>query len=104
MKKIFISGKITGEPVYECAEKFRYAWLMILEGWNGFCHVDSAVNPLELEGIHFGISHEEAMKICFDALKECTHIYMLEDWEESKGAKMEHEFAKQNGLTIIYEK
>lgn len=102
-KKIFISGKITGESVYECTEKFHYAWLMILEEWNGFCHVDNAVNPLELEGIHFGISHVEAMKICFEALKECTHIYMLKDWKQSKGAKMEHDFAKQNGLTIIYE-
>ena len=103
MKKIFISGKITGEPIVECVEKFHDAWLMVLDEWNGFYHSDSAVNPLELEGIHFGISHVEAMKICFEALKECTHIYMLKDWKQSKGAKMEHDFAKQNGLTIIYE-
>lgn len=103
-KVIFISGKITGERIYECCEKFHDAWLMILDEWHGVYYEANVINPLDLKGIHFDVSHEEAMKICFEALKDCTHIYMLRDWKESKGAMMEHDFAIENNIKIIYEK
>jgi|SRR5690625_3370070 len=105
MKKVFISGKITGEPINECYRKFVLASMEVHKKLEDYSILwDNIINPIGLDGIHFGISHKEAMKICFAELKTCTHIYMLKDWKESKGATMEHEFAKQNGLTIIYEK
>lgn len=100
--KVFISGKITGEPIYDCSYKFSDAWVNIhilsKEG-----QIIEIVNPLFIKGIHFGISHEEAMEICLEALKDCTHIYMLKDWKESKGAKIEHQFALDNNIKIIYQ-
>ena len=99
--KIFISGKITGERIRECVHKFEDAEYELVMRHGFF--INNVVSPLELPGIHFGIPHAEAMKICMEALKECTHIYMLKDWKESKGATMEHEWAKENGLEIIYE-
>jgi len=30
-------------------------------------------------------------------------FYMLKDWKDSPGARIEHEWAKNNGLEIIYE-
>lgn len=33
----------------------------------------------------------------------CDAIYMLPDWERSKGAKMEHEAAVRMGLEVFYE-
>lgn len=36
-------------------------------------------------------------------ITRCTHIYMLEGWEYSKGAKAEHALAEWLGLTIIYQ-
>ncbi|NMA07252.1 MAG: DUF4406 domain-containing protein [Ruminococcaceae bacterium] len=102
MKKVFISGKITGEPIDDCLYKFNDACSYIL-GF-GLCgHLTEIVNPLFLEGIYFGISHQEAMKICLEALKDCSHIFMLKDWKESKGAMMEHQFAMDNGIKIIYQ-
>lgn len=101
-KKIFISGKITGERIWGCYMKF-------LTAKNKIAYIDmttafeNIIIPLSIEGIHFGISHEDAMRICFDALKDCTHIYMLKDWKDSEGAKMEYEFAKESGIEIIYE-
>ena len=38
------------------------------------------------------------------ALATMDAIYMLEDWTKSHGARTEHEFAKANGLEILYEK
>ena len=34
---------------------------------------------------------------------ECTAIYMMSDWEQSKGAKTEWALAKALGLEIYYE-
>lgn len=98
-KKIYIAGKITGEPVYECIGKFDNAYQYIF--WDLF--YSDIINPLELPGIHFGIKHEDAMKICLEALKDCTHIYMISDWKNSKGAREEHQFALDNGIEIIYQ-
>jgi hypothetical protein len=34
---------------------------------------------------------------------QCTAIYMMSNWERSKGAKAEHALAKALGLSIFYE-
>lgn len=103
MKKVFISGKITGENIRECMDKFfdvrSSFWLDNID----YLDEESIIIPQLLDGIYFGISHKEAMEICLKELKTCTHIYMLKDWKESKGAKIEHEFAKENGIKIIYQ-
>lgn len=102
--KIFISGKITGESIYECLHKFS----MVESDWyfeSVLNEIKDAIfiNPLFIDGIHFGISHDEAMKLCFKELESCDAIYMLKDWKESTGAKMEHERAKELGIKIYYE-
>lgn len=95
--KVFISGKITGEPIIPCVFKFTQA--MRDEKIRDF---ETIIHPFHLD-VYFGISHKEAMEICLEALKDCTHIYMLKDWKESKGAKIEHQFALENGIKIIYQ-
>lgn len=102
--KIFISGKITGERIGACRWKFHKARKQI-RNMSLFTAATKAktVEPLDLPGIVFGISHEEAMEICMKELQTCTHIYMLRDWKESKGAMMEHEKAKELGIEIIYQ-
>lgn len=100
--KVFISGKITGEPIDECYYKFAEACGHIM-GLEKEDQIIEIVNPLWLKGIHFGISHKEAMEICLEALKDCSHIYMLKDWKESKDAMIEHQFAMDNGIKIIYQ-
>ena len=99
MKKVFISGKITGENIVNCMFKFKQAMLD-----KEIMDFELIINPLLHLDMYFGISHEEAMERCFNDLKTCTHIYMLTDWKESKGAKMENKFAKDNGIKIIYQK
>src|SRR5690625_5996708 len=72
IKSIYIAGKITGEPIVECIRKFNNAEIEIYLQFrepHPYVYI-----PLRLPGIHFGISHAEAMKICLEALKECTHI------------------------------
>ena len=45
---------------------------------------------------------EDFMQKDLQALKTCTHIALLEGWEESKGAKMEKAEAEKLGLEIMY--
>lgn len=104
MVKIFISGKITGEPISECRWKF-YRARSEVRRMEIFTSTEKAttVDPLDLPGIVFGISHQEAMEICMKELESCTHIFMLRDWKESNGATMEHQKAKELGIKIIYQ-
>ena len=106
-RKIYIAGKITGEPIVKCIEKFEFA-----ERRMQFYHSykkgsvikpSETANPLKLKGIYFGIPHKEAMEICLEALKKCTHAYFLKDWKDSKGAIIEHQFCLENNIEIIYE-
>ena len=97
-KVIFKRKRNHEKSIYYCTEKFDTAkWDLIREGFK------SIVNPLSIRGIHFGITHEKAMELCLAELKTCTHIYLLSDWKDSKGAQMEYKFAKENGLTIMEE-
>lgn len=91
--KVFISGKITGDPNYK--EKFKKA-----EDWlkdHNFNVLNPAVIPETLP-----IS--DCMNICINMLSAADWVYMLSDWEESRGARIEHEYAKYVGKHIAYER
>lgn len=97
--KVFISGKITGEEISACMRKFEIAE-KVLDSFNVF---DEIINPLKIDGVHFGITHDDAMEMCLDELQDCTHIYMLKDWQTSVGAKKEYKFAGENNIMILHE-
>lgn len=90
--KIFISGKITGDPNYKI--KFNQAASLL----NSQEYI--VLNPALLP---FGMTNEEYMKIGFSMLECCDFVYMLKDWKDSVGAKLEHQYAKYCDKSIIYE-
>lgn len=104
-KVIYIAGKVTGEHPVDVMWKFRHNYSMLRKEKDakGQPTYDRVVSPVALKDIYFGIPHEEAMKICLKALSECTHAFFLEDWKDSKGAQMEHQYCLDNGIEIIYE-
>jgi len=80
--KVYIAGKVSGEPVAECTMKFGTAQKEIEAlGYE-------AVNPLEVVG-SFDVSWEVAMRICIKALMDCDAILLLPDVAHSKGANLE---------------
>lgn len=90
--KIFISGKITNDPKYK--EKFATAEKKLTE--QGHVVLNPAVLPK-------GMSNTEYMKIGF-AMFDCADaLYMLDGWQDSEGAKIEHTYAQYLGKDIIYE-
>lgn len=94
--KVYISGKITGLP-YEVVEKKFYAAEMALKKLN-----HNPINPLK-NGLGQSESWEKHMLRDIDLLINCDAILMLDDWEDSKGARMERRIAEKCGITILTE-
>lgn len=87
--KIYIAGPITGVPNFE--KPFNEMQkLLEAEG-----HV--VLNPTILPK---GLEWEEYMPICFAMISPCDAIHMLDGWKNSKGARLEHEYAIQEGKKI----
>jgi hypothetical protein len=95
-KTIYISGAITGQHPDLVKKVFSEAeYMLILLGYK-------VVNPLTLNHQH-DQSWEEYMAVDIKALFKCDAIYMLSNWHNSRGAKIERAVAKAMGIEIIYE-
>lgn len=97
MAKVYISGKITGLDYQDAFNNFEKAEQEI-KGLGGI-----SVNPMKL------IHKENAdwfdyMENDLAALLRCEGIYMLKDWGNSKGARLERAVALELGLSIVYQK
>lgn len=103
--KIYISGKITGLKLEDVKYKFKWhAGFLELKG-------HEPVNPLDIDIILEKDPKEYSPKELWDIqmafdIKElfgCEAIYMLKDWGQSKGARIEYAIAKEIGLKIYFE-
>lgn len=98
--RIYLSGKITGLDKEVYSRQFERAETFYKT--SGF----DVINPVKIgEEIlkqNPSATWNDFMKEDIQALKTCTHIALLEGWEESKGAKVEKAEAKKLGLEIMY--
>lgn len=92
-KKVFLSGAISNRLD-------TYHWyfnaaadVLRKKGWDVYSPTCIAVDT----------SWQDAMKQTIRALTECDIVYVLREYEESVGVKVELDLAKRLGLTIIYE-
>ena len=94
--KIYISGPITGVDGY--MERFNRAE----EALKAEGH--TVVNPAKVNSaLPEGTTHEEYMITSIAMLEMCDCIFMLEGWKESKGCKIEFEYACKHRITIAFE-
>lgn len=98
---IYIAGKISGLDPKDVQIKFDEAAKKFEQ--IGF----DVIIPVQI--VHqyadgFNTDWDTAMELCMEKLTEATHIYMLQDWQDSNGAIIEHEKAKELNLSIIYQK
>ena len=95
--KVYISGKITGTTDY--LERFAQAETRLrVQGFE-------VVNPAkELDKLpKDSTTWRQYMGEAFKLLMECDAIYMLDGWQESKGARLELFVADRTGMTFIYD-
>ena len=94
--RVYISGAITNTPGYE--ENFERAKNNLLKiGYE-------VINPAKVENIStHKMEYEEYMKIDILLLGLCDAIYMLEGWQDSKGANREYGYALGSGMKVLFE-
>lgn len=100
--RVYISGKMSGMDAMQSKARFRLAENELAVHYN--VPMDMIFNPWVLDYIMPGADYEEYMKVDLAILETCSVIYMLSNWQDSPGARREHERAKELGLDIWYEK
>lgn len=94
--KVYISGQISGLEYEEARARF-YKAEDFLKGLG----VDT-VNPMDN-----GLPEESTwiQHLCKDLelLHDCSHIYMIDGWQLSRGACIEYDFAIRTGKTVLFE-
>ena len=96
--RIYISGQITGLEIEKAKAYFKQSEEIIRNAG----HIP--VNPMEVLPFHPDLTWHDYMAEDIKALLYCDAIYMLENWRNSKGAKIEHEIAVGLGIKIMYSK
>jgi len=95
--KVYISGKITGLAKKESELKFKEASDYIAS----FGH--TPINPVDLFPSNPTWSYADYMREDIRELIYCDAIYMISNWQTSKGAILELRIAKALGLKVIYQ-
>lgn len=91
--KVYISGPITG---VDFGNRFAFSCARsALE----LCGYD-AVDPSEVQ-LDDAATWADYMRADLKLLLDCDFIYMLEGWEDSKGARLERELAENLGIKEI---
>ena len=91
--KVYIAGKVTGLERAKCSKKFERAKLTL----EALGYV--AVNPLDI--VKEDAEWNDAMRTCIKSLMGCDAIYLLDNWHDSEGAKIEYDLAKKLQMKII---
>lgn len=91
-KKIYLSGKISGDPDFKrkFEEKARELTELGYQVFNPAVHPDI-------------FTWEQFMELDLLALSHCDSIYLLDDWKDSRGAQMEYDQALRLGKEIMFD-
>lgn len=94
--KVYIAGKITGLNRASAELKFQSAAGGLAR--KGHDEFYPTVRP-----DYESISYEDYMHICFAMIDICDSICLLDNWQNSEGARMELEYVKDHGKRILFE-
>lgn len=95
--KIYVSGKMSGLEAKEVKERFNGAEALLQD--IGF----EVVNPLR-NGLDGNRPWHEHLAKDIEMLLQCDAIYLMGNWVDSPGAKIEHDIAKRMGMYFLHEK
>jgi hypothetical protein len=94
MKKIYICGKITGMEWGAARAKFEEIEKSLKKEW-------IVINPIKVCKTEW--AWEQCMIEDFSQILICDAIFIMNNWQDSKGAKIEIAVAKELGIELIYE-
>ncbi len=90
----YIAGKITGDRNYKT--KFADAQ----EGLERHGYI--VLNPSWMPQ---GLANEQYMRMCFAMIDSADDVFMLDDWKDSEGARLEYEYCmyQRNSPVLLSE-
>lgn len=88
--KIYIAGRITGNPNYKAQFKATAAMLQ-----------EEGHTVLNLAELPEGMKPADYMRICFAMLDSADVVLFQHGWQESNGAKLEYDYARYIEKDII---
>lgn len=91
MSKVYIAGKITGDDDY--VDKFYSYETDVSKLY------EVVLNPADLPS---GMAPADYMRICFAMIDTADAVMFIPDWEQSEGAKLEHQYCKYIGKPVLY--
>lgn len=92
---VYLSGGITNVPNY--LERFSRAEELLNK--RGL----AAINPAKVNFMMpVQTTYDQYMQMSMTMLSFCSDIYMIEGWENSKGATWERDYAMRNGIEVHY--
>ena len=94
---VYISGPISGTGYWDARDRFYKVWS---EARNAECNV---VDPTDIGA--WRLSWETYMRIATAVIEsgEIDLMVMLTGWEQSRGATIEHLWAKNHGIRVAYQ-
>lgn len=92
-RRIYIAGPMSGLPALNYPAFHAMAVDLRAQGY----HVE---NPAENPEPPCG-SWQAYMRMAIQQLSTCDAVYLLPDWEQSKGARIERQLAADLGLEIL---
>jgi len=98
MSKVYISGKITGLDLEYAKSLFDEAQMYLQNEYG--CTI---VNPMVAVPYKEGKTWEQYMLDDINLLFGCDAVFMLKNWEDSRGARVECSIAKEMSKTILFQ-
>jgi len=104
MQLVYIAGPYRAPTIRGVVENIQRAEKVAIRYWQYGCAVICPhKNTALMDGSVNDNDHDVWLKGDLEMLKRCDVIVMMNDWQSSEGAKAEHEFAKENGIEIVYD-
>lgn len=94
--QIYISGQITGLDIKVAEEYFEQIEDKLRQAGH------HPINPCKILPYSPELTWKDYMVEDIKAIFNCEAMFMLENWRNSKGAKIEHDLAQHLGLKVYY--
>lgn len=101
MKVIYISGKFRGPNSWAIEQNIRKAEELSLEVWRiGAVAMCPHLNTRFYQG---ALPDQVWLDGDLELVKRCDAMLMVDNWQDSEGAKLEHQFAQALKQPIFYD-
>ena len=107
MKVIYIAGPYSADTYSGIEDNIRKSELvsiqLLRQGWAILCPHKNTAHYDMYDVVVNSFTYEFWLEMTTELLNRCDAIFMMKDWEKSKGARNELKHATQNKIPIFYE-